>query len=101
MAESEHPPIACTLTPGELNSRRAQLIPGLIERAEQVSDLENGLRLRFASSPGLLADLAGIIDSERTCCSFLRFRVTAEPGTGPVTFDVTGPPGTREMLRSL
>jgi hypothetical protein len=54
------------------------------------------LRLRFASSPGLLARLAGIIDLERTCCSFLRFQVIAEPGTGPVVFEVTC-----EMLRAL
>jgi hypothetical protein len=42
-----------------------------------------------------------IIDSERSCCSFLRFQLTAEPATGPVTFDETGPPGTREVLRVL
>jgi hypothetical protein len=54
------------------------------------------LRLRFASSPGLLAELAGIIDLERTCCSFLRFQVIAESGTEPVVFEVT-----REMLRAL
>ena len=95
------PPIACTLTPGELNSRRAQLIPGLIERAEEVTDLEDGLRLTFESSPGLLQELARVVDQERTCCSFLRFKLSAEPGTGPVTFEVTGPPGTREMLRAL
>lgn len=101
MAEPEHPPIACTLTPGELDARRAQLIPGLIERAEEVADLEDGLRLTFESSPGLLQELARVVDQERTCCSFLRFKLSAEPGTGPVTFEVTGPPGTREMLRAL
>lgn len=101
MAEPEHPPIACTLTPDELNSRREQLLPGLMKRAKEVTDLENGLRMTFESRPGLLAELVGIVDQERTCCSFLRFQVTAEPGTGPVTFDVTGPPGTREMLRAL
>lgn len=94
-------PLSCTLTSAELKERRGQLLPGLIDRAEGVSNLENGVRLRFASSPGLLADLASVIEAERTCCSFLRFHLTVEPGMGPVTFDVTGPPGTRELLRSL
>ncbi|HVS09661.1 MAG TPA: hypothetical protein VMS76_07275 [Planctomycetota bacterium] len=93
--------IACTLEPDELSARREQLLPGRMRRAEQVTDLQDGVRMEFKSSPGLLAELAGIIDSERTCCSFLRFHLTAEPGTGPVTFEVTGPPGTREVLRSL
>ena len=99
--DTQHPAVACTLTPAELSARRAQLIPGLIDRAESVTDLENGLLLRFGSSPGLLGELADVIDAERTCCSFLRFTVTAKPAGGVVTFEVTGPPGTREMLRSL
>ena len=94
-------PIACTLTPAELQERREQLLPGLFRRADEVTDLENGLRLRFSTKPGLLAELAGIIEQERGCCSFLRFQLTAEPSTGPIVFDVTGPPGTREMLRAL
>jgi hypothetical protein len=57
--------------------------------------------MRFESSPGSFAELARVVDQERSCCSFLRFQLTAEPGTGPVTFEVTGPPGTREMLRVL
>ncbi len=98
---AKNPAIACTLTPDELNSRREQLLPGLMRRASEVTDLANGLRLRFDTHPGLLAELVGIVDQERTCCSFLRFQLTAEPDNGPITFEVTGPPGTREMLRSL
>jgi hypothetical protein len=85
------------LTPDELNSRREQLLV-VVKRAEEVIELEEGLRMRFESSPGLLAELARIVDQERICCSFLRFQLTVEPGTGPITFEVTGPPGTREML---
>lgn len=73
----------------------------IMERAKEVVDLEDGLRLTFESSPGLLQELARVVDQERTCCSFLRFKLSAEPGTGPITFEVTVPPGTREMLRAL
>jgi hypothetical protein len=42
-----------------------------------------------------------VLERERTCCSFLRFQIIAEPENGPIILEVTGPPGTRELLRSL
>lgn len=101
MSKSDSTPIACTLSPDQLKSRRNELLPGLIKRASEVTDLENGIQMRFESSAGLLAELVQVIDQERTCCSFLRFKLTIEPATGPITFEVTGPPGTRELLRAL
>ena len=101
MAASDSSPIACALTPDQLSSRRDQLLPGLVQRAPEVTELENGLRMRFESSVGLLADLVKVVEQERTCCSFLRFQLTAEPENGAIVFEVTGPPGTRELLRSL
>jgi hypothetical protein len=49
----------------------------------------------------LLAELARIIEREQDCCSFLSFQITVEASGGPVTFDITGPVGTRDMLKSL
>jgi hypothetical protein len=92
---------ACGLSPEQLQQRRQVLIPGLLKCADQVTDLDDGFRLRFAYRDGLLAELARVIEQEQTCCSFLRFRLSIEPSAGPITFEVTGPPGTREMLRSL
>ena len=101
MTKSKETPLACTLAPEELTAQRDQLLPGLIHRAAEVTDVENGLRVKFESRPGLLQELIDVIEQERTCCSFLRFNLTAEPGTGPVTLEVTGPPGTNELLRRL
>ena len=92
---------ACKLSPAELAARRQQLIPGLFERAERVSDIPDGLRFRFANEPGLLTDLSRVMEQGQDCCSFLRFSLQTEPNAGPVTFDVTGPAGTGEMLRKL
>lgn len=47
--------------------------------------------MRCESRSGLLAELVDIIDPERTRCRFLSFHVTAEPGAGPVTLEVTAP----------
>lgn len=94
-------PIVCTLTPEQLQDEREGLIPGLLARAAEVTDLQNGLRLKFLSAPGLLTDLARMMEQERGCCRFLRFELLTDPGLGAITLEVTGPPGTREMLRSL
>ena len=95
------PEVACKLSPAQLAARRHELIPGLFKRAEKVEDIADGLRFHFASKPGLLSDLARLMEQEQDCCSFLRFQFTMEPSEGPVTFDVTGPKGTAEMLRKL
>ena len=92
---------SCKLSPSELAARRHLLIPGLFKRAEKVEDIPNGIRFRFKGKPGLLSDLARIMEQEQDCCSFLRIQLTMEASEGPVTFDVTGPAGTADLLRRL
>ena len=92
---------SCTLTPAQLAARRQELIPGLFKRAQLVSNIPSGIRFRFAGEPKLLSDLARLIEQEQDCCSFLRFQLTIEPSSGPVTLEVTGPPDTAEMLRKF
>ncbi|MDB5296621.1 MAG: uncharacterized protein JWO31_2604 [Phycisphaerales bacterium] len=95
------PAATCKLSPEQLAARRTDLIPGLFGRAERVTDLPDGLRFVFENRPGLIADLAMVVEREQDCCSFLAFRLATEPNAGPVTLDVTGPAGTAEMLRKL
>jgi hypothetical protein len=92
---------SCKLSPAQLAARRHELIPGLFQRAKKVDDIPNGLRFHLASAPGLLSDLARIMEREQDCCSFLRIQLTMEASEGPVTFDVTGPERTGDMLRKL
>ena len=101
MESESYSNMSCSLTPEQLLIRRQKLVPSLFKRAEQVTDIPNGIRFRFASRPGLLIDLAHIIEQEQDCCSFLRFELITEPSAGPITLDVTGRPGTGHMLRSL
>lgn len=98
MAGSE---LSCKLSPTELQARRAKLIPGLFKRAQHVQDIADGVQFEFAHQPGLIPELAGIIEQEQDCCSFLRFELSAEAGAGAVVLKVTGPVGTTQMLRSL
>jgi hypothetical protein len=95
------PPIACTLSAAELQERRAGLLPGLLARAVERVPVSNGYRWRFTAAKDLLSALAPVIEAERDCCRFLRFVVAAEPDGGPISLEVTGPPGTREFLDQL
>ena len=101
MTPESDPPVACSLTPDQLAARRGALLPGLLQRAVEVSDLPNGLRLRFDAAPRLLVEIATVMEQERACCRFLRFALKAEPAEGPVILEVTGPEGTAAMLRGL
>ena len=94
-------PIACTLTPEALRTRREGLLMDLVRRAERREDLADGLRLEFTPSEEAIALIARTVEAERHCCRFLRFGMTVEPDDGPVFLELTGPPGTREFVSAL
>src|SRR2546427_10588586 len=94
-------PIAGTSAPAELQRRRAGLLPGLLARAMERIPVPDGYRWRFAPADDLLAAVASVIDAERRCCRFLRFVVAVEPDDGPISLEVSGPPGTRAFLAQL
>lgn len=94
-------PIMCSLTPEALRARREGLLSRLMQRADACEELPDGLRLRFPASGETLQLLVAAIDAERQCCRFLQFRVDIEADGGPVFFQLTGPPGTRDFLSAL
>ena len=92
--------LVCSLTPSQFSERRKELL-GLFQQAQRVEDIANGLRFRFSDRPKLVTELAAAIEKERICCTFLRFKLIAEEGPGAIAFEVSGPSGTAEMLKSL
>lgn len=92
-------PVVCTLTPAAMETRKANLLAGLVRRADRREDSVDGLRFRFPSDA--LSMVASAVDAERQCCRFLRFEVRVEPDGGPVWLSLGGPPGTREFLAAL
>lgn len=73
----------------------------LLRRAELHDELPQGHRLRFYQTDDILATIAQTIAAERQCCRFLRFSITVEPDGGPISLELTGPPGTREFVSAL
>ena len=94
-------PIACTLSPDALRTRRDGVLADLRRRAERHELTESGVRLRFSSSADIVAALARVVDAERECCRFLRFVIAVEPDGGPVSLELSGPPGTRDFIAGL
>jgi len=92
------PAVACLLTESELRERRRTVLADFRTSQLEVRDLPDGYAFRFAPGSRELAALAELIDLERRCCPFLRFRLTVEPAGGPLWLELTGPEGTREML---
>ena len=94
-------PIACTLSPDALKTRRDGLLADLFQRAEHHELTEHGLRVRFSPATDAVATIARVVDAERQCCRFLRFVITVEPDGGPCSLELSGPPGTREFIAGL
>jgi hypothetical protein len=71
----ETPPIACTLSPADLEDRegawRKLMSSGLVER----DAVPGGIRLTPA--PGAAAALIDLVDLERECCAWIRFDLGA------------------------
>ncbi len=94
-------PIACTLSPEALETRRRGLLSELLQRAPSHEFTADGLRLVFDADGDTLAQIAQVVNAERLCCRFLRFAVTVEPGGGPISLELSGPAGSREFIAAL
>ena len=80
--EASPPPVACTLTPGDL-AARADRWRALIGRAMTGhAELTDGVRLTFRAGPGTEpeAELRGLAAAETECCPWASWTVEAAGG---------------------
>ena len=101
MTNMKDSPTVCTLSPAALQARRDGLLSQLIRRTRDRQELPDGHRFVFDATEDMLPTIARVIDAERKYCRFLRFHLTVEPDGGPVSLELTGPPGTREFIAAL
>jgi hypothetical protein len=94
-------PVACSLTSAELQERRRTVLQNLRSAVVEVRELEDGYAYSFPSDGERLTEIASMIDLERQCCPFLRFRLIVEPNGGPLWLELAGPDGTKEFLREI
>jgi len=94
-------PVACSLTEPELRERRSAVLKKVGQAVLEVVELENGYAYRFPSDDEWLGELINLVRLERQCCPFLTFKISVEPGDGPVWLELTGPSGTKEFISSF
>jgi len=94
-------PIACELTDKELQRRRKEYLSKMAASLTAVEELDDGFRYRFPLGEKTLSDLAEIIDLERKCCPFLSFKLALAAGEEALSLELTGPDGTKEIVKSL
>ena len=94
-------PIACSLTEPELRGRRSAVLQKVGRAVLEVVELADGYAYRFPSDDEWLGELVNLVRLERKCCPFLAFKISVEPGGGPVWLELTGPGGAKEFLSSF
>ena len=100
MVEAKGLPIACILTAAELQERRNTVLQKVRRAVLEVRELDDGYAYTFPSASEWLNEIARLIDLERQCCPFLRFRIAVGENGGPLLLELTGPEGTKEFLLS-
>ena len=94
-------PVACCLTDVELRQREATLLAQFKSAPTATEEIADGYVFRIPGENRWLALVTDLIIAERECCPFLRFEVTAEPKMGALTIRITGPEGTKPVLKSI
>lgn len=84
----------------EERDRHAELLSELKSSIRGVEERPDGYAFRFPGEGDLFRRLAEWATLERVCCPFLGFELLLEPDGGAATLRLSGPPGTRELLRA-
>ena len=90
------PPIACSLTGGDMQVRIEEwqaLLRGVTRE-----DIPRGLRLRFPA-PAPLSEIARLAGAEQACCAFLTFTITVD--ARGIILDVTAPADGRPVIETV
>ena len=96
---TNEPPIACSLSAGDLNDRLAEIAD--LGRTALLSAELDGARatLRFAAAPGIRQRLARIVAAESECCAFLTMTVREEGDD--LVLKIAAPEGAEVVLEEL
>ena len=94
-------PFACDMTAipsGQRAAHHALIQRLMMEAAEEIRELPNGLAFRFpAEEYDAVMEFVG---RERLCCPFLAFTLEVSPERGPILLRLTGAEGVRDFIRA-
>ena len=68
------------------------------ELAQERTELPDGYAIRF--QPDAFEAVVRFVGNERKCCPFMNFELSIAGESGPLWLRMTGPTGTREVVRA-
>ena len=95
----EEAKLSCKLTSPELQARKKTVIAKLKNQVIEKIETDNGFKYKFAGSDKMLDLLNDFIKTERLCCNFFVFNLTASSDTSFTWLELSGPKGTKDFIK--
>lgn len=93
------PRLSCKLTTPELQERKKTIIAELKNLMLEKVEIEKGFKYKFDGSDNTLDLLNNFIKTERLCCSFFVFTLTASGEANSIWLELSGPEGTKDFIK--
>lgn len=91
--------LSCKLTTPELQQRRKTVIAELKSQLLEKAETDKGFKYKFEGSDKMLDLLNNFIKTERLCCDFFVFNLTASSDTKFTWLELSGPEGTKDFIK--
>ena len=91
--------LTCKLTTPELQDRKRTVIAELKNLVLDQTETQTGFKYKFEGSDKVLDLLTNFIKTERLCCDFFVFTLTASSDAEFTWLELSGPEGTKDFIR--
>lgn len=95
----EEAKLSCKLTTPELQQRKKTVIAELKNHVLEKTETDKGFKYKFNGSDKMLDLLNSFIKTERLCCSFFVFNLTASSDDSFGWLELSGPEGTKDFMK--
>jgi hypothetical protein len=96
---NEQARLTCKLTTPELQQRKKTVIAELKNQVLEKVETDQGFKYKFDGSDKMLDLLNSFIKTERLCCDFFVFNLTASSDTKFTWLELSGPEGTKDFIK--
>lgn len=95
---NEQARLTCKLTTPELQQRKKTVIAELKSQVLEKIETDQGFKYKFEGSDKMLDLLNSFIKTERLCCEFFVFNLTASSDAKFTWLELSGPEGTKDFI---